>query len=100
MYSGAMHRSIRWEQEFFSLLPKSIISEISDINIPISNIVPPMLRKNNSLDRHSRTKIVIKRKETGIPLVKAESDVAVNVLQISPKSKIKTEVVSQIGFES
>jgi hypothetical protein len=71
MSSGATHRSIHWEQEFFCRLQKSIISEISDINIPISNIVPPMLRKNNSLDRHSRTKTAIRRKETGIPPVKA-----------------------------
>jgi hypothetical protein len=42
---------------------------------------------------------MIKRKETGIPLARAESVVDVNVQQTSRKSKTKTEVVSQIGFE-
>jgi hypothetical protein len=69
--SGVMHRFIHWAQEFFCLLPKSIISEILDTNIRISNIVQRTLRKNNSLDRHTRMKTAIKRKETGIPLVKA-----------------------------
>src|SRR2546423_6486850 len=99
MYSGGTHRFTRWEQEFFSHLHKFITSEISDINIRISNIVPPTLRKSNSPDLHSRTKTMIKRKETGIPLAKAESAVDVNVQPISRKSKTKMEVVSQIGFE-
>lgn len=71
MSSGVTHRSIHWAQEFFCLPQKFITSAISDINTRISNIVPPMLPKSNFPDLHSRTKTAIRRKETGIPLVKA-----------------------------
>ena len=88
-----MHQSIHWEQEFSYHLPKSIISETSDINIPTSNIVPQMLPKNNYHVQLSKPKIVIKRKGIGIPLVKGVSDVVVNVPPICLKSRIKMEVV-------
>jgi hypothetical protein len=62
-----MHLSIPWEQEFFYPHHKSIIFAISDINIPISNIVLRMLLKNNFPAPRSKMKTEIRRKGIGIP---------------------------------
>ena len=68
--SGEMHQFIHWEQEFSYHPRKSIISETSVINIPTSNIVLQTLPKSNYHVQHSNMKITIKRKGTGILLVK------------------------------
>jgi Glycolipid 2-alpha-mannosyltransferase len=77
--SGAMHRYILSGQEYYSHLVKCTIFVTLATNTPTSNTVPPTPPRNNSPAPPTKTKNMIKRRETGTVHVKVASAVAANV---------------------